>query len=193
MTSGIAVGRKGFTILELITTLSLVVIILGLAVSLARYVRTNSADQVTRKVLVELEQALQAYRKLDVQHRQYPPAAIVPDDVSEDQLNTILLENNKQLVELLRKSLSPQENASAGAQVLKSVEGGSVARDAWGRVIGYLPHQHPQIGMANQNAPFFFSAGIDGKYFTRQDNLYSYEQPQLYEPVPLPKGTGHRE
>ena len=47
--------------------------------------------------------------------------------------------------------------------------------DAWGSPIVYMPSQHPLIGMAAGDRSFFFSAGPDRKYLTRQDNLYSYE------------------
>ena len=47
--------------------------------------------------------------------------------------------------------------------------------DAWGSPIAYMPSQHPLIGMAAGDRSFFFSAGPDRRYLTRQDNLYSYE------------------
>ena len=49
-------------------------------------------------------------------------------------------------------------------------------RDAWGTPIVFMPGQHPAIGMALGNAPFFFSAGPDRTFRTLEDNLYSYEQ-----------------
>jgi hypothetical protein len=49
--------------------------------------------------------------------------------------------------------------------------------DAWGSPIVFMPHQHPKVGMAAGDHSFFFSAGPDRKYLTRQDNLYSYESP----------------
>jgi hypothetical protein len=47
--------------------------------------------------------------------------------------------------------------------------------DAWGSPIVYMPSQHEKIGMASGDRSFFFSAGPDRRYLTRQDNLYSYE------------------
>jgi hypothetical protein len=49
-------------------------------------------------------------------------------------------------------------------------------RDAWGTPIVFMPGQHPAIGMALGNRPFFVSAGPDRKFRTLEDNLYSYEQ-----------------
>jgi hypothetical protein len=52
-------------------------------------------------------------------------------------------------------------------------------RDAWGSPIVLMPGQHSLIGLApsraGQDQYFFFSAGPDRKYLTRDDNLYSYE------------------
>jgi len=38
-----------------------------------------------------------------------------------------------------------------------------------------MPAMHRQIGMAPGNEWFFFSAGPDRQYLTRDDNQYSYE------------------
>ncbi len=48
-------------------------------------------------------------------------------------------------------------------------------RDAQGSPIVFLQRMHPSIGMELDDRPFFFSAGLDRKYLTREDNLYSYE------------------
>ena len=57
-----------------------------------------------------------------------------------------------------------------------SVYDKSMLRDAWGTPLVFMPGQHPAIGMALGNKPFFFSAGPDRKFRTLEDNLYSYEQ-----------------
>ena len=49
-------------------------------------------------------------------------------------------------------------------------------RDAWGSPIVFMSHMHPAIGM-NPKGWFFFSAGPDRQYLTRDDNFYSYDQP----------------
>jgi hypothetical protein len=52
---------------------------------------------------------------------------------------------------------------------------GPILRDAWGTPIIFVPGEHPLLGMAPRNAPFFLSAGPDRKFLTRGDNLYSYD------------------
>ena len=53
---------------------------------------------------------------------------------------------------------------------------GVVLRDTWGSPIAYLPSQHPALGMAADDRPFFVSPGPDRRFLTRDDNLYSYEE-----------------
>jgi hypothetical protein len=57
--------------------------------------------------------------------------------------------------------------------------------DAWGMPVVFMPHQNPLVGMAAGDRSFFFSAGPDRRYLTRQDNLYSYESG-----VPLGEAEG---
>jgi hypothetical protein len=52
---------------------------------------------------------------------------------------------------------------------------GPILRDAWGTPIIFVPGEHPLLGMAPRNAPFFLSAGPDRRFLTRGDNLYSYD------------------
>ena len=56
-----------------------------------------------------------------------------------------------------------------------SAEGPRTLRDPWGNFLIYMRTQHTQVGMAPEDRPFFFSAGPDRRYLTREDNLYSYE------------------
>ncbi|MBC7785482.1 MAG: hypothetical protein H7144_16740 [Burkholderiales bacterium] len=171
------------------TTLALIIILLGLMVSLARYVRTNSADQLTRAVLLDLDLAIANYRRAA---GTFPPITMPAGDVNEEQLSTMLLDGNRLLGETLRHALAGSK-ASGGDAGTTAMPDAALVRDAWGRTVGYLPHQHPLIGMAPQNRPFVFSAGPDGKYLTRQDNLYSYEQTRADEPSPRPRTSGQRE
>src|SRR5437867_8828428 len=52
---------NAFTLIEMLTTVALLVIILGLMVSLARYVRNRSATQLTRELLINLNEAMTRY------------------------------------------------------------------------------------------------------------------------------------
>jgi type II secretory pathway pseudopilin PulG len=177
--SQIANRKSAFTILELLTTLALIVIVLGLMVSLARYVRANSADQVTRRVLLELETQLDAYH---ARFKAYPAADVIAAQTSETGVAASIAAAAPGVATVLR--IGPPQ---PGVSDLTALD----LRDAWGRAIGYLPHHHPEIGMAPENRPFFFSAGPDGKYLTRQDNLYSYEQTRPTRlPPPVASGGG---
>lgn len=167
--------RQGFTLVEMLTTVALLIIVLGLMVSLARYVRRRSADELTRKMLVNLHAAMVEYT------RQYglpviPPlldakeARPVADEVA---LERSALANNRQLVQILRahKDLS----AKAFRDLPLSLYDEATLRDAWGTPIVFMPGMHRLIGMAPGNEWFFFSAGPDRQYLTRDDNHYSYE------------------
>ena len=58
-----------------------------------------------------------------------------------------------------------------------SVYDDSGLRDAWGSPIVFMPAKHPWVGTAPRDKVyFFFSAGPDRDYLTRDDNLYSYEE-----------------
>lgn len=160
----------GFTVLELLTTLAFLVVLMGLMVSLARYVRTNAAEQVTRRTLGELQTRLdQYYARFGV----YPKGLDLPDEVNEKSVGIWAVQTEPFWVAALSQGLGEASDTVP-------------TRDAWGKTIGYLAHHHSLIGMAPQNRPFFFSAGPDGQYLTRQDNFYSYEQM-------LPSGPSSRQ
>jgi type II secretory pathway pseudopilin PulG len=162
----------GFTLVEMLTTVALLIIVLGLMVSLARYVRRRSAEDLTRKVLVNLHVAMSEYIGLNGG----PPIRSFIE--GKDAVETLSLkqaaeENNLELVRFLRsrKDLS----AKAFRDLPTSIYDETSVRDAWGTPIVYMPAMHPQIGMAANNDAFFVSAGPDRQYLTRDDNQYSYE------------------
>jgi hypothetical protein len=78
-----------------------------------------------------------------------------------------------------------------GAQVVATEDVEMELHDAWGGPVVFMTHQHPSIGMAPGDRPFFFSAGPDGRYLSREDNLYSYESGQELPSLPAqpPSGT----
>jgi hypothetical protein len=147
-----------FTVLELLTVLAFLVIMMGLMVSLARYVRSNSAVELTRQMLASLASAQAVYMSPNA-----PQMDGLPSDLNETVVQRYLLRvSNARVRHLLeRNAVVPPE---------------PVVRDAWGNAILLVPRQHDQLGMAPRNEPFFISAGPDGKYLTLDDNLYSYEQ-----------------
>jgi len=160
--------------------LAFLIILLGLMVSLARYVRTQSASQYTRHLLAELDQARRLYAP-SVDAAFLTPALI--DGVSPHA-------DEQGVAEYVTQTAAPY--VSKVLERLRPTQTQAVVRDAWGNPVGYLPHQDARFGMALGNEPFFFSAGPDGKFLTRQDNLYSYEQlNQLVNPgLPAPAGPG---
>ena len=123
-----------------------------------------------------------------------PVDAIFPPE--EPSIELLARRNNEEFVRALRPALARLEQqrgrratATEGGgprrpsfvgQLPMSVYDGVTLRDAWGSAIVFMPAQHPWIGMApkgraQEAAFFFFSAGPDRLYLTRDDNLYSYE------------------
>ena len=171
----------GFTLVEMLTTVAGLVIVLGLMVSLARDVRNRSADRLTKDILHRLDSLVNQYRtkaltKLpEEQKRLYPVVHTFMGSgpVDEAQLQENALANNKELVRTLKQYVDLSGGAFSDLSIANFNE--VTVLDAWGSPIVYMPHQHPAVGMAATNRSFFFSAGPDRKYLTRQDNLYSYE------------------
>jgi hypothetical protein len=159
----------------MLTTVALLIIVLGLMVSLARYVRRRSAEELTRRILVNLHTAMLEYT------REQPPPTIEPlvdpkdaRPIDEGALQQAALANNRQFVQFFRAHKDLSAKAFRDLPSL-SVFDEATIRDAWGTPIVFMPTMHRQIGMAPGNEWFFFSAGPDRQYLTRDDNQYSYE------------------
>src|SRR5207247_484898 len=54
--------RRAFTLIEMLTTVAVLVIVLGMMVSLARDVRTRSADRLTKDILRRLDTLVAQYK-----------------------------------------------------------------------------------------------------------------------------------
>jgi hypothetical protein len=96
----------------------------------------------------------------------------LPDEAT---LLTAAEANNRDFVLALRNEATgpqPELFGPLGGTMYDDV----TLRDAWGTPLVFMPGQHPAIGMALGNKPFFFSAGPDRRFRTLEDNLYSYEQ-----------------
>ncbi|MDQ3439617.1 MAG: type II secretion system GspH family protein, partial [Planctomycetota bacterium] len=161
------VRRRGFTLIEMLTTVAVLVIVLGLMVSLARDVRNRSAERVTKDLLTKLDRMMAHY--VERNNQTLPPiTALVEagdaaaEPVDDPYLKAAALHNNADLARAMR--------AQADASDLSPS-----FFDAWGNPVVFMPRQHPAIGMAGGDRFFFFSPGPDGKFLTREDNLYSYE------------------
>ncbi len=177
---------------------------LGLMVSLARWVRREGLRDLAERVLLELEASLAAYEQ---EHDAAPanvPGLLPPGvadtlDVREDDLEARLtpraLANAEATVQALRPYLRPagrRANADSERAVLDTVGSvlfdGRTVRDPWGTPIVYFARGSILIGQAAQQRPFFVSAGRDGRFLTRADNLYSYELRRFPPPPPTADG-----
>jgi type II secretory pathway pseudopilin PulG len=193
---------RGFTLVEMLTTMAILIVVFGLMVSLARYVRDNSAQELTASILDRLERALAAYRD-DWGNIPPVPPLIGPGPLPDEaMLRRNALANNRAFVRALRPYLTHQASrdestTEPGGFSLEQLKRQGLGKldwldaldelslgtydeitlcDAWGEPIVFMPHMHEAIGMAPPDRPyFFFSAGPDGRYLTRDDNLYSYE------------------
>ena len=54
--------RAGFTLIEMFATVAVLIIVLGLMVSLARYVRRTAAERLTKDLLVKLDALMAQYQ-----------------------------------------------------------------------------------------------------------------------------------
>jgi type II secretory pathway pseudopilin PulG len=162
---------SAFTVIEMLTTVAVLIIVLGLMVSLARHVRQSSEAELTRKLLFALDRAIEQYQR---QNGSIPPVTplIAEGDAPADELalqRTARL-NNVEVIRALRRQQSLPD--SVFRELSYAYDPGAL-RDAWGNPIVFMATQHPAIGMARGS--FFFSSGPDRQYLTRDDNLYSYE------------------
>jgi type II secretory pathway pseudopilin PulG len=193
--------RGAFTLIEMLTTVAVLIIVLGLMVSLARYVRDQSANQLTADLLRKLDAAM--WRYVDKNHHLPEVTPLIPDsggEWDEITLHHTARRNNEEFVRALREYFIPPRSdahgntpdkpkpaAGSGTALLAdpsnefgelpiSIYDEVTLRDAWGDPIVFMAHDNAAIGMASREHPsFFFSAGPDHRYLTRDDNLYSYE------------------
>ena len=169
--------RGGFTLIEMLTTVAMLIIMLGLMVSLARYVRRRSAEDLTRRILVNVHTAMLEYTSVNgtpaIESFISGGGGAGAGPVDESSLQQTALVNNRQVVQFFKshKELS----AKAFRELPLSIYDEATIRDAWGTPIVFMPSMHRQIGMAPGQEWFFFSAGPDRQYLTRDDNQYSYE------------------
>jgi hypothetical protein len=169
----------------MLTTVTALVILLGLMVSLARYVRSRSSEELTRTLLARLERAGGAAKadpavlaKLTaelqkVQPLVRPEEAAASHNPSEGEMWGRAHVNSEGYVKACQSVLGPRSLDSLPL----SLYDGRYVRDAWGTPVVYMAPLAPNVGLRPQNRAFFVSAGPDRKFSTVFDNLYSYEQP----------------
>ena len=197
--------RSGLALSELLLVVFALTLILSLIVSLSRRVRRESAHALAEQVLLELDAALTDYGATDEGSASEPdvlalfPAETPGQSVDESELRTRALSNNRQIVRLLNvagradrgeRAAPPPSDDEPGL----SIGGASVADDPvvldtlglilfdgntlldpWGTPVVFMPKGDRRIGTATKDRPFFFSAGPDGRFLSREDNVYSYE------------------
>jgi hypothetical protein len=153
-------------------------VILGLAINMAKRIREESADRLTRQTLQRLAQMMDNYITAhDGNLPEITPLLSTAhlDDatlVKSAELNNAAFLHCLHLLPVLPTDRSVSE-VFIGLR-WKS-PGQPILEDPWGTPIVFMPRQSPVIGMAPGDRPFFFSAGPDRNFLTKQDNLYSYE------------------
>lgn len=182
--------RRGFTLLEMLTTAAALAIVLGLMVSLSRHVRNASAMEFTKTLLHQLDVLMAQYETdyhglPDIAPFVAGSADLPNTPQNEKNLQEAALKNNHQIIELLLRA-EPADAGKAFSGLSDIASDETALRDAWGTPIVYMPAMHPAIGMAPQNRRFFFSAGPDRKFLTQDDNLYSYEEGPEYRKSAVP-------
>lgn len=180
---------SGFTLIETMIAACVLTIVLGLAVSLSRHVRGQSAKTLTYDVLARLETMLRNYSAAN--GGAVPVVAGLGDpsqwsgsgadlEGAEAAVYRQAVRNNEQLIAAL-KPFAPNEMHGLPLSVFDpgggEVTGGGVGgvRDAWGTPIVLDVKGALGNSPKGASAAFFVSAGADGKFLTRDDNLYSYE------------------
>ena len=168
-------ASPGFTLIEMLATVAILVILLGVMVDLARHVRSRSAGELTRRMLAELDEALSRYR---LKNNDQPPVSTplidVPSGWPENQVVMgNAKKNSEEFVKTFRATGELSERQLTGLPI--TIYDSTILNDAWGTPIVLVQQGRPDIGMAPGNRAFFFSAGPDRNYRTREDNLYSYE------------------
>jgi hypothetical protein len=183
--------RGAFTLVEMVTTVAALVIVLGVMVSLARYVRDQSSNELTKDLLRRLDAMVVQYMAAhdgevpevteligapSAATRLSAPSAsaamtssALPD---ETELARAALENSEQFVHALVAQVGLARSLT---ELSAATYDRTTVRDAWGMPIVLMRRGHPLIGMAPRDRHFFLSAGADRKFLTRADNLYSYE------------------
>jgi hypothetical protein len=177
---------------EMLVTVAGLIIVLGLMVSLARYVRERAAVALTKELLRQLDDLATQYAQRNGGRLPsvapfpppFPPAEQATGRKEWDETNPAerrelleaALENNRRFVSVLKA----ESGSSAALNSLPlSMYNDVVLRDAWGGPIVFMASKHPLVGTAPNNRYFFFSAGSDRLYLTQDDNLYSYEDLSL--------------
>ncbi len=194
--------RPGFSLIEMLIVMALVVVLAGLTVVVGRSVIGKAKVDQCRQVLQAPDATLTEYQ---AEKGAVPPfvrrAYKAPDGIGSYGLSTrrevaVYLDQVKGYAGI-DKQLGTIDSAFLvkREQIYTDLAGypyaGVVAddprpsvRDPWGMEILYIhPHEDNEdafraFGKPLNERPYFMSAGPDGEYETLEDNLYSYEVPR---------------
>ena len=167
------VAQEGYTLIELLTTVAVLVVVLGLLVSLAGDVRRRSADTLMRELLYRLDQEVVRNAELREALTRVPPLVKSSGGVYDGEaVQRAALENSRASVRIWREVTKDLVVRDQPVSIYDEV----TLRDAWGTPIVYMPAGALNVGMVPQSRAFFMSAGPDRSFTTLEDNLYSYEQ-----------------
>lgn len=166
-----------FTLIEMLTTMAALVIVLGLMVSLAKYVRSRSAEALTLELLGKLETIMQQYKgeqykELHTALAEVPP--LVPPGAipSDEALRKRAERNSAEFVRIFRQKTNPGVFRMLPAALYDQV----MLHDAWGTPVVYMHPGARNIEIELQPRAYFMSAGPDRRFAATGDNLYSYER-----------------
>jgi type II secretory pathway pseudopilin PulG len=158
----------GYTLVEVFITVAVLTGLLGLMMNLSNSVRRKATDQFTRDTLYRLTFAMKDYAdQHDKRLPDIPNLIETGQKLDEASLLIRARANNAAVVRLL--------NLKADRGLYAALSDG-VLTDPWGTPYVFMPHQNPLVGLAPQDRPFFFSAGPDRRFLTKDDNVYGYEQ-----------------
>src|SRR5438046_7693469 len=94
---------RGFTLVEMLTTVAALVILLGLMVSLARDVRRRSATELSNEILARLDDLMGQYAQKNDGRLPAAEAVIVGHEVADEQgIRTAAWKDNEDTVKALR-------------------------------------------------------------------------------------------
>jgi type II secretory pathway pseudopilin PulG len=161
-------GTAGYTLVEVFITVAVLTGLLGLMMNLSNSVRRRATDQFTRDTLYRLTFAMKDYADQHAGRLPDIPELIEPGQkLDEASLLARARANNAAVVRIL--NLKPDHGLYAALS-------DGVLTDPWGTPYVFMPHQNPLAGLAPQDRPFFFSAGPDRRFLSKDDNVYGYEQ-----------------
>jgi hypothetical protein len=149
-------------------TLAVLTGLLGLMMNISSRLRRESTEAFTRATIQQLTSAMDQYTAGNAGQLPDIPELVEPGQkLDETVLLTHAYSNNGAFVRLLGLKQNPARYPSLS---------GGILTDPWGTPYVFMPHQNQAIGLAPQDRSFFFSAGPDRKFLTKDDNLYGYEQ-----------------